>query len=81
MAPTMPTCKKVEFTVNHTAVTQQNQAKISMVIAEPSGVSFSSKVYVYPFKLLHTALTQEVVAPSLDEVCSQKLRKCVNECR
>lgn len=36
-----------------------------MVIAEPSGVFFSSKVYVYPFKLLH--LTQEVVAPSLDE--------------
>ncbi|XP_018536982.1 interleukin-17 receptor C [Lates calcarifer] len=79
MAPTMPTCKKVEFTVNHTALTQQNQTKISMVIAEPSGVFFSSKVYVYPFKLLH--LTQEVVAPSLDEVCSQKLRKCENKCR
>ncbi|XP_056249743.1 interleukin-17 receptor C [Seriola aureovittata] len=76
---TIPTCKKVEFTVNHAALTQQNQAKVSMVITEPPGVSFSTKVFVYPHELLH--LKQEVIAPSLHEVCSQKLKKCVNQCR
>ncbi|XP_071349107.1 uncharacterized protein il17rc [Trachinotus anak] len=76
---TMPACKRVEFTVNHTALAQQNQAKMSLVIAEPSGVSFSSQVFVYPNELLH--LKQEVVTPSLNEVCSQDQKKCVNECR
>ncbi|XP_040891039.1 uncharacterized protein LOC121179942 [Toxotes jaculatrix] len=77
-APSLPTCKKVEFTVNHAALTQQNRAKMSMVIAKLPGVSFSSKVSVYSSKLL---VREEVVAPSLDEVCSQELKKCVEECR
>ncbi|KAG7494651.1 hypothetical protein JOB18_034972 [Solea senegalensis] len=76
---TMPTCKKVEFTVNHTAITQQNHTQISMVITQPAGVSFGNKVLVYPHKFLH--LTQEVDAPSLNKVCSQKLKKCAEECR
>ncbi|XP_040015416.1 uncharacterized protein il17rc isoform X3 [Xiphias gladius] len=77
-ASTLPACKKVEFKVNHTALTEQNQAKISMVITEPFSVSFSSKVLVYSSK---SDLTREVVVPSIDEVCSQELRNCVEECR
>ncbi|XP_042349936.1 interleukin-17 receptor C [Plectropomus leopardus] len=74
----MPTCKKVEFMVNHTALTQQNQPKFSIVISEPAGVSFSSHVMVYSAKQSH--LSQEIVAPSLDEVCP-KLQERVQECR
>ncbi|XP_070758554.1 uncharacterized protein il17rc isoform X2 [Enoplosus armatus] len=75
---TMPLCKKVEFTVNHAAFTQQNKAKLSIVITEPVGVSFSSQVTVHSSKPSH--LRREVVAPSLDEVCSQELQELVEEC-
>lgn len=78
-APTMPSCKKVEFTVNHTALTQQNRAKLSIVITEPAGVTFSSQVIIYSSKLPHPSLT--VVAPSLDEVCSQRLQERVEQCQ
>ncbi|XP_044029523.1 uncharacterized protein il17rc [Siniperca chuatsi] len=76
--PTALTCKKVEFTVNHPALSQQNQAKLSIVITKPVGVSFSSQVIVYSSKPSH--LLQEVVAPSLDEVCSPGVQKRVEEC-
>ncbi|XP_070815888.1 interleukin-17 receptor C [Chaetodon trifascialis] len=77
-APTIPSCKKVEFTVNHTALTQQNQAKLSIMITKPAGVTFSSHVTVYSSKLPH--LSREVVVPSLHEVCSQELQERVEEC-
>ncbi|KAM4587829.1 interleukin-17 receptor C [Odontesthes bonariensis] len=69
-AATMPTCKKVEFTVNQTALTHRNQAKMTITINQPDEFPFSSRIHVYPPKDLH--LKQEVVAPSLDDVCSQK---------
>ncbi|XP_067443362.1 interleukin-17 receptor C [Thunnus thynnus] len=72
-APTMPTCKKVEFMVNHT---QSDLAKMSMVINKPAGVFFGSKVYVCSSNLVR----QEVVVPSLDEVCSQRQQKDTEEC-
>ncbi|XP_034545010.1 interleukin-17 receptor C [Notolabrus celidotus] len=77
-AHTMPTCKRVEFTVNHAALTQQNQAKVSMVIPEPAWVSFSSQVFIYSVK---PSQRKNIVAPSLDEVCSQKLHERVEECQ
>ncbi|XP_019957063.2 uncharacterized protein il17rc [Paralichthys olivaceus] len=78
IASTMPICKKVEFSVNRTAVTQQNRAKVSMVITKPAGVSFSSKVFVY----LDSGLPPQTVdAPSLEKVCSMELKKCVKECQ
>ncbi|KAM7402155.1 hypothetical protein PAMP_017420 [Pampus punctatissimus] len=73
----MPTCKKVEFKVNHTALTRSNLAKMSMVINKPVGVSFSSQVFVY-YSKPPNLVTQEVVVPSLDEVCSQGLH--IEEC-
>ncbi|XP_036956919.1 interleukin-17 receptor C-like [Acanthopagrus latus] len=75
---TMPTCKKVEFTVNHTALTQQNQSKLLMVIAEPAGVTFGSHVTIYPSKQSH--LRQEVRVFPLDKVCNQVLQERVKEC-
>ncbi|XP_070704578.1 uncharacterized protein il17rc [Pempheris klunzingeri] len=74
---TMPRCKKVEFNVNHAALAQQNHAKFSMVITKPAGVSFSSQVVVFSSKPPHL---REVVAPSLDEVCTQELQERVAEC-
>ncbi|XP_047438385.1 uncharacterized protein LOC125006421 [Mugil cephalus] len=75
----IPTCKKVEFTVNHTALTHQNQAKISMVITKPYGFPFGSEIQVYPYPQLD--LIQKVVAPSPAEVCSRKLKKCIPQCQ
>ncbi|TDH14047.1 hypothetical protein EPR50_G00039090 [Perca flavescens] len=74
---TLPMCKKVEFTVNHTALTLQNQAKISVKITKPAGVSFSSQVFVYSTP---PPPPREVVSPSLDEVCSQEWKERVEEC-
>uniref|UniRef100_A0A8D3BHD2 Interleukin 17 receptor C n=1 Tax=Scophthalmus maximus TaxID=52904 RepID=A0A8D3BHD2_SCOMX len=76
-ASTIPTCKKVEFAVNQTAFSQQNPAKVSMVITKPAGVSFSSRVSVNLPKL---HLTREVVAPSPETVCSGEKKTCVEEC-
>ncbi|XP_060898867.1 interleukin-17 receptor C isoform X2 [Labrus mixtus] len=76
-AHTMPSCKRVEFTVNHAALTQQHQAKVSMVITEPAGVTFSSQLRIYSVK---HHLFHPIVAPSLDEVCSQNLSERVEEC-
>ncbi|XP_059185254.1 interleukin-17 receptor C [Centropristis striata] len=73
----MPSCKTVEFTVNHAAVTQRNQAKFSLVITELVGVSFSSTVMVYPSQ---SHLSRKVDVPSLEKVCSQELRDRVEEC-
>ncbi|XP_041638874.1 interleukin-17 receptor C isoform X2 [Cheilinus undulatus] len=73
-AQTMPTCKRVEFTVKHTALTQ---AKVSMLITEPAGVTFSSEVIIYSVKSSHV----KVAAPSLDEVCSMELHEHVEECQ
>ncbi|TNN84305.1 Interleukin-17 receptor C [Liparis tanakae] len=75
----MPTCKKVEFTVNHAALTQTNWAKFSVVINKPAGVSFSSHVTVYSSTPPH--LSREVVVPSLDKVCSQAQHERVEQCR
>ncbi|XP_029358841.1 uncharacterized protein il17rc isoform X2 [Echeneis naucrates] len=76
---TMPSCKKVEFKVNLTALTDHNQAKVSMVIFEPSGVSFNSQVFVYPYELPN--LKQNIFTPSLEKVCSLSGKECVQECR
>lgn len=78
-AATMPTCKKVECTVNHTALTHHKQAKISMVITKPDGFPFSSTVFVYPSESSRS--WTQVTAPSLSQVCSQKLKKRVPECK
>uniref|UniRef100_A0A3Q3FVH2 Interleukin-17 receptor C-like n=1 Tax=Labrus bergylta TaxID=56723 RepID=A0A3Q3FVH2_9LABR len=78
-AHTMPSCKRVEFTVNHAALTQQHQAKVSMVITEPAGVTFSSQLMIYS-SIDHHRPLKSVVAPSLDEVCSQNLSERVEEC-
>ncbi|XP_008283374.1 uncharacterized protein il17rc [Stegastes partitus] len=77
-AATMPTCKKVEFTVNHTALVQQNLAKVSLVITKPDGFHFGNQVDVYSFK--QTRQRKKVVAPSLEKVCSQELRRRVPKC-
>ncbi|XP_034726093.1 interleukin-17 receptor C-like isoform X2 [Etheostoma cragini] len=74
----MPTCKKVEFTVNHTALTLQNQAKIIVKITKPAGISFSSHVIVH--SSAQPKLLQKVDAPSLDEVCVQEQKEHVKEC-
>ncbi|KAA8593433.1 hypothetical protein FQN60_009549 [Etheostoma spectabile] len=76
--PTMPTCKKVEFKVNHTALSLQNQAKILMTITKPAGISFSSHVIVY--SSTQPKPLQKVDAPSLDEVCVQEQKVHVKEC-
>ncbi|XP_077386639.1 interleukin-17 receptor C isoform X2 [Festucalex cinctus] len=73
--PTIPACKRVDFTISPTS---PKVAKVSLVITNPSGVSFGSIVYVYPSEWLHPFV--EVEAPSLNEVCSQNLRKPINEC-
>ncbi|XP_063766574.1 interleukin-17 receptor C isoform X2 [Eleginops maclovinus] len=73
-AATMSMCKKVEFTINHAALTRE---KFSVVIIEPSGISFSSRVIVY---LKASPLIQQVDVPSLDEVCSQELQGRLDEC-
>ncbi|XP_069559436.1 interleukin-17 receptor C [Brachyistius frenatus] len=78
IAATLPTCKKVEFTVNHAALAQHNQTKIAMVIMKPDGFPFSSQMYVYPPKSIH--LMREFIAPSLYEVCSKELQKRVPKC-
>ncbi|XP_038135790.1 interleukin-17 receptor C isoform X1 [Cyprinodon tularosa] len=70
-ASTVPICKKVEFTVNYPILTHQNKSKISMVITDE--FHFSSKLSVYPNKL--NSPKKEVVAPSEEKVCSQKLRQ------
>uniref|UniRef100_A0A3Q1EGA2 Interleukin-17 receptor C-like n=1 Tax=Acanthochromis polyacanthus TaxID=80966 RepID=A0A3Q1EGA2_9TELE len=77
-AATMPICKKVEFTVNHAALTQQNLAKVSFVITKPEGFHFGNQVFVYPSKSILPRC--EAVAPSLEEVCSQQLRRRVPKC-
>ncbi|KAI4827403.1 hypothetical protein KUCAC02_030799 [Chaenocephalus aceratus] len=74
-APAMSMCKKVEFTVNRAA--HEKQSKISVVIIEPSGVSFSSHVIVYPKA---SSLRQEVSVPSLDDVCTQEQQERPDEC-
>nr|XP_046239632.1 uncharacterized protein il17rc [Scatophagus argus] len=76
---TTPSCKKVQFTVNHTALAQPNQAKLSMEIARPHDVSFSNQVFVYSSESPYPR--QEVIVPPLDEVCSQDLQgHVVEEC-
>ncbi|XP_026163924.1 interleukin-17 receptor C [Mastacembelus armatus] len=73
----LPTCKKVEFTINLRALTQESQAKMSMVIIKPDRISFSSEVFVYDSKSSH--LRQKIVFPSLKEVCLEQ-QKRVKEC-
>ncbi|XP_030585379.1 uncharacterized protein il17rc isoform X2 [Archocentrus centrarchus] len=72
----IPSCKKVEFTVNHAALIQQHQ--VSVVIADPGGFPFDSRLIVY---IPQKNLTQNVVAPSFNEVCSQELQKIVQQCQ
>ncbi|XP_067341676.1 uncharacterized protein [Channa argus] len=72
---TLPTCKKVEFMVNEAAFPLQ---KMSMLITEPRDVFFSSHVIVFSSQSLN--LTQQVVAPSLNEVCTQE-EEHVEECQ
>uniref|UniRef100_A0A3Q0SK83 SEFIR domain-containing protein n=1 Tax=Amphilophus citrinellus TaxID=61819 RepID=A0A3Q0SK83_AMPCI len=74
----IPSCKKVEFTVNHAALIQQHQVKVSVVIADPGGFPFDSHLIVY---IPPKNLTQNVVAPSFNEVCSQELQKIVQQCQ
>ncbi|XP_061689252.1 interleukin-17 receptor C [Syngnathoides biaculeatus] len=75
--PTFPACKRVDFKICSTEL-EQNVAKVSLAITNPAGVSFGSIVYVYPLKALQR--TKEVVAPSLNEVCSQNPQKPIKEC-
>lgn len=75
---TFPTCKRAEFTVNHAAVTQQHQAKVTMVITEPTGVTFNSEVIIYSVK---PPLMKNVEAPSIDKVCSHELHERIEECQ
>ncbi|XP_062271375.1 interleukin-17 receptor C [Scomber scombrus] len=75
-AQTMPLCKRVEFTVNHAALTQSNLAQVSMVINKPVGVYFGSQLFVYS----SDGVSQEVVVPSHEEVCSQQPQKYTEEC-
>ncbi|CAJ1050717.1 interleukin-17 receptor C [Xyrichtys novacula] len=79
-AQTMPICKKVEFMVNHAVLAHQHKTKVSMVITEPIGVSFSSQVFTYSPKQPHIKKVV-AVAPSLDKVCSQKLHERVEDCQ
>ncbi|XP_026218051.1 uncharacterized protein LOC113163532 [Anabas testudineus] len=73
-----PTCKKVKFMVNYTALTQQNPAKLSIVITKPDGVFFGSEISVFPSTSPN--LGQRVVAPSADEVCGQEEER-IEECQ
>ncbi|KAM4612851.1 interleukin-17 receptor C [Polymixia lowei] len=73
----LPVCKRVEFTVNLTALNQQYKAQLSLVIINPDGVSFSCRVSV---SVHPPSLRREVVMPSLDEVCSLDLRERIKEC-
>ncbi|XP_056885948.1 uncharacterized protein LOC130524143 isoform X1 [Takifugu flavidus] len=75
---TIPMCKKVEFTINPAALTQQTEAKISIVVTQPVGVTFSSHVMVYSYKSPH--VLRNVVVPSLAEVCSQEMGGHLEEC-
>ncbi|XP_061583175.1 interleukin-17 receptor C [Cololabis saira] len=78
-AATLDTCKKVEFTVNYTALAHQNQAKVSMVITRPDGFPYGSRIHTYSPKEMFTR--KEVSAPSLDEVCAQhRLQKHIALC-
>ncbi|KAF7660772.1 hypothetical protein LDENG_00276020 [Lucifuga dentata] len=77
-AAILPSCKKVEFTVNPAALSQQHKTQLSIVINKPVGVSFSSSVFIHPSKQLD--LRQEVSVPSLDEVCSPEVQERINEC-
>ncbi|XP_054641191.1 uncharacterized protein il17rc isoform X2 [Dunckerocampus dactyliophorus] len=76
--PTFPACKRVDFTVDHTALVQ-NVAKVSLVIWKPAGVFFSSLVQVYSSKSLHP-IKVVVEAPSLNEVCSRNPQQHIEEC-
>ncbi|XP_074535152.1 uncharacterized protein il17rc [Halichoeres trimaculatus] len=74
----MPTCKRVKFIVKHAAITQQTKAKVSMLITEPAGVSFSTPVHIFS---VQPSQMKHITAPSLDKVCSQKLHEHVEECQ
>ncbi|KAM9759732.1 interleukin-17 receptor C-like isoform 1-T2 [Menidia menidia] len=67
---TMPSCRKVEFTVNKTAVTHRNQAKVTIITAQPDGFPFGGQMRLYIPKDLR--VYQDIAAPSLETVCSQK---------
>uniref|UniRef100_A0A3Q4M5E7 SEFIR domain-containing protein n=1 Tax=Neolamprologus brichardi TaxID=32507 RepID=A0A3Q4M5E7_NEOBR len=58
----MPECKKVVFTVNHEALTQQNQLKISVVITQSDGFPFEISLIVRS-----SSITERVAAPSFNE--------------
>ncbi|XP_017290980.1 interleukin-17 receptor C [Kryptolebias marmoratus] len=75
VAMSLSACKKVEFTVNYTALAQHNLAKVSMVITESDGVSFGSQIFIL------TNPVQILQAPSLDQVCSQDRWKHLTECQ
>ncbi|KAM4582852.1 uncharacterized protein il17rc isoform 1-T2 [Fundulus diaphanus] len=75
VASNLPTCKKVEFTVNYTTLelnytTHQSTNKISIVITDV--FHFSSQIDVYPNKL--NFQRQRLVAPSKEDACSQELQ-------
>uniref|UniRef100_A0A3P8QJ82 SEFIR domain-containing protein n=1 Tax=Astatotilapia calliptera TaxID=8154 RepID=A0A3P8QJ82_ASTCA len=72
----MPKCKKVVFTVNNEALTQQNQLKISVVITQSDGFPFEISLIVRS-----STITERVAAPSFNEVCSQELQKTLPECQ
>ncbi|XP_026203023.1 interleukin-17 receptor C-like [Anabas testudineus] len=77
--PVMPMCKKVEFTINTTALYEKKT--VSIVILKPLGVFFESKVMVYTSKFETSQfLVKEVVAPSLKQVCRQELQQHVVDC-
>ncbi|XP_054883197.1 uncharacterized protein il17rc [Poeciliopsis prolifica] len=61
-ASTIPRCKKVEFTVNHTSLAHQNKSKITMVITDE--FHFGSQITVYS--------NMRLDAPSEKNVCSQE---------
>ncbi|KAF7207813.1 interleukin-17 receptor C isoform X1 [Nothobranchius furzeri] len=75
----LSTCKKVEFTINHTALAQQNQTKVSIVITQSNGINYGNQIII----LTTLTTAEDIFAPSLNEVCSFKRQKHIHvpECQ
>lgn len=73
----LPTCEKVEFTVNQSRPSQQSTAQISMVITN-AVISYGSKVYLTLPDV--SEIIKEVNVPSLKDVCSSDIKTYVQEC-
>ncbi|XP_029005799.1 interleukin-17 receptor C isoform X2 [Betta splendens] len=70
IARALPTCKKVEFTVNLTAFAQDKQTEVVTVIIRKHEFSYSDTLMFYPYSNL--SLEKTVNVPHLSEVCHQE---------